>query len=45
VFNVTPRIVSLCDKKLLHAENHPLKILKSRIIDSLGPKFQVPHLA
>jgi len=37
---VTPRILSLCEKKLLHIENHPLSILKGRIVDSLGPKFQ-----
>lgn len=41
VFNVTPRIMSLTDKKLLHVDNHPLSILKGRIVDSLGPQFNV----
>lgn len=42
VFNVTPRIMNLCEKKLLHVENHPLSILKGRITDSLGHNFKVP---
>lgn len=41
VFNVTPRIMSLTDKKLMHIENHPLSILKGRIVDSLGSQFNV----
>lgn len=41
IYNITPNILKLVDRKLLTIDSHPLGIMTNKIINIFGPKFHV----
>ena len=41
IYNITPNILKLVDRKLLTNDSHPLGIMTNKIVDIFGPKYHV----